>query len=296
MDPRSLFQPASSVAIPPAKPGFANIPQRVLGMPPKQAALYYLAIPMFLAFLSGWPQVGRTIGWSKPHALAFWAGMSFGGWYMNDVVTRLLAGSLRRRGVPLVTVLVLGATLASIPSDVVLRIWVHGYHAAFPYLPVDRPLPGTVFSLDKFFRTHVYGVLTWPLINLALVRLGGITLFGYETRHPTPLSTETAPTAPGLMAKLPVQMRGAVIALRAEQHYLRVYTASGECLILFRLSDAVLELGAAGLQVHRSHWVAHQAVKGTLGNRAAPRLLLVNDLEVPVSRSYRKSVEAAGML
>jgi len=265
-------------------------------MKPEHAALYYLAIPMFLAFLSGWPQVGRTIGWSKPHALAFWAGMSFGGWYINDGITRLLAGPLRRRGWSLPALLVAGVLVAAVPSDVVLRIWVHAYHAAFPYLPMDRPLPGTTFSLDKFWRTHIYGVLTWPLINLALVRLGGMALFGYAAHSPAPTDSAPAPTAPGLMAKLPASMRGAVVALRAEQHYLRVYTASGDCLILYRLSDAVHDLGAAGLQVHRSHWVAHEAVRKMLGSRTAPRLLLVNGLEVPVSRSYRKSAEAAGMI
>ncbi len=98
------------------------------------------------------------------------------------------------------------------------------------------------------------------------------------------------------MARLPVGQRGKVLALASEQHYLRVYTERGEALILYRLKDAIRELGEAGLQVHRSYWVAFGAVQAVAGNTTSPRLALVNGLEVPISRSYRNQVEMAGFL
>lgn len=271
----------------------------VLGMTPRHAALHYIAIPLLLAFLSGWPQVGRTIAWSKAHALGFWMGMSFGGWWINDAMTRLVAPALRKQGASIGVVLVAGVLLASLPSDLVLRGWVHAYHVLFPALAVDRPLPGLAWDAEKFLKTHLYGFLTWPVINLTLFHLGRVPLFGFVPQTPAPATVEGgANTARngGFIEKLPAGVRGPVIALRAEQHYLRVYTEQGEALILHRLSDAVRDLGSAGAQVHRSYWVASNAIARLAGSKSAPRLVLRNGLEVPVSRSFRKTAETAGLI
>jgi hypothetical protein len=278
---------------------WASDEPRVLGLTPRHAAVHYLALPLLLAFLSGWPQVGRTMAWPKYHALAFWAGMSFGGWWMNDLTTRLIAPRLRRAGAPLLLTLLAGVFLAAVPSDLVLRAWVHAYYAAFPHLPLDRPLPGLDLDAAKFLSTHFYGFLTWPLLNLGMFHLWKVPCFGYCP--PAPPSPDQSPVLfhtgrPAFMAKIHASAQGNVRALSAEQHYLRVYTDCGEALILYRLSDAMRELGGLGLQVHRSHWVAAGAVQAVVGPKTAPRLQLAGGVEIPVSRSFRQSVEMAGFL
>jgi DNA-binding LytR/AlgR family response regulator len=82
-----------------------------------------------------------------------------------------------------------------------------------------------------------------------------------------------------------------------EDHYVRAHTAAGSDLVLMRMRDAVAELGGlAGLQVHRSWWVAEAAVAGHRRNGRQLSLTLKNGLEAPVARSAEAAVRAAGWL
>jgi DNA-binding LytR/AlgR family response regulator len=47
------------------------------------------------------------------------------------------------------------------------------------------------------------------------------------------------------------------------------------------------------MRVHRSWWVARDAVTGTLRRGRGLALLLSNGIEVPVSRSYADAVKSA---
>ena len=90
---------------------------------------------------------------------------------------------------------------------------------------------------------------------------------------------------------LPPAIGTELVLLRMEDHYVRAVTVEGQSLILMRLSDAVTELGDyPGLQVHRSWWVAVEAIRSV--DRDGKRLSLVmsDGSHVPVSSSYRSSV------
>ncbi|TCM84398.1 LytTR family DNA-binding domain-containing protein [Rhodovulum steppense] len=99
-----------------------------------------------------------------------------------------------------------------------------------------------------------------------------------------------------LLRRLPAERRGAVIRLSSSDHYVQVVTERGTTQILIRFADAIAELRAVeGLRVHRSHWVALDAVTGT--RRAEGRLFLTlsDGTELPVSRRHRAEVEALGL-
>lgn len=86
-----------------------------------------------------------------------------------------------------------------------------------------------------------------------------------------------------------------IVALEAEDHYVRVHRSTGSTLVLHRLGDAIDELDPAiGLQVHRGWWVAHDAVVGTFLRSEKRWLLLSNGLQVPVSRTHLRAVNACG--
>lgn len=104
------------------------------------------------------------------------------------------------------------------------------------------------------------------------------------------------PAVPSEPSRTPPELRGPVLALSAEDHYLRVHTAAGDRLIHYRFSQAARELGEAGVQVHRSWWVAREAVRAV--ERDGERLVLVLDrgLRVPVSRTYMLAARQAGLL
>jgi len=100
-----------------------------------------------------------------------------------------------------------------------------------------------------------------------------------------------------LYARLPKSLGTEILHLEAQQHYLKVSTALGSSVILYRLSDAVEELeDADGLRIHRSHWVRRSAVKKAERENGRLWLRLVTGLRVPVSRSYQLGVKDAGWL
>ena len=107
-------------------------------------------------------------------------------------------------------------------------------------------------------------------------------------RQPVSQAGQSPPEqATTLFARLPAELGRDLIALEAQDHYLRVHTQAGSRLILYRLSDALVQLEPArGLQVHRGWWVARDAVLGTRREGSRLWLLLSNGLKVPVSRAY----------
>ena len=81
-----------------------------------------------------------------------------------------------------------------------------------------------------------------------------------------------------------------VIAISSDLHYLNVWTVAGRTTILGNLRDAVAELDDIGMQVHRSHWVAHAHVKRIVGTASDAACILSNELRIPISRRKWKSV------
>lgn len=112
----------------------------------------------------------------------------------------------------------------------------------------------------------------------------------------TPADVMPEPAATPFLDRIPSRLGRTLLALEMEDHYVRVHTEQGSDLILMRLRDAVAELqGLDGLQVHRSYWVAAQAVTGVERKPDGKAVLLLrNGLRVPVSRSYASTVRAAG--
>ncbi len=99
--------------------------------------------------------------------------------------------------------------------------------------------------------------------------------------------------APGFLDRLPSELGRNVLAVEAQEHYVRVYTDLGDDLVLCRFGDVVRDLNALGLgmQVHRSYWVSERAIKDVQRAGKSYRLTLSNDLEVPVSVSYRGTIQ-----
>lgn len=98
--------------------------------------------------------------------------------------------------------------------------------------------------------------------------------------------------------RLPPKLRGAEVwAVESEDHYLRLHTSKGQDLILMRLSDAVDELaGIEGAQVHRSWWVAREAIVDARRGEGRATLTLKDGCEVPVSRTYARELREKGWI
>jgi DNA-binding LytR/AlgR family response regulator len=115
------------------------------------------------------------------------------------------------------------------------------------------------------------------------------------TSHPATAS-ET-PIAPALLSRIPPHLRGRLLHLAVADHYVEVVTERGTSLLLLRLSDAMRETDpTAGLQVHRSHWVALDAVRKSVRENGKLMLELESGKRVPVSRSFTKAAKTAGLV
>lgn len=86
---------------------------------------------------------------------------------------------------------------------------------------------------------------------------------------------------------------GSLYSIEAQEHYVRVVTGSETRMVLYRFSDVVNQIPVdLGMQVHRSHWVAHAAVRAVAIKGQGMKLVLQNGNAVPVSRTFRASVES----
>ena len=96
-----------------------------------------------------------------------------------------------------------------------------------------------------------------------------------------------------LLRRLKPENRGPILHMTVADHYTEVTTSRGRELVLLRFSDALEELGAtAGLQVHRSHFVADIHVDRLLRSGGRLAILLKDGREIPVSRSRTEAVRS----
>jgi DNA-binding LytR/AlgR family response regulator len=139
-------------------------------------------------------------------------------------------------------------------------------------------------------------------LGITLVMCESMTLFVafMNVRSSQMLAAQAAlaPPPPKFLERLPLKLRGAEVwAVEAEDHYLRLHTSKGQDLILLRLADAVDELtGIEGAQVHRSWWVARDAIADARRGDGRATLVLKDGSEVPVSRTYARIIRDLGWI
>lgn len=113
------------------------------------------------------------------------------------------------------------------------------------------------------------------------------------TSPAVPVAEPAEPAPIRLLARIDPDLRGRPIRMQVRDHYVDLVTDRGTASVLIRFSDAIAEMdGVDGMQVHRSHWVAADAV--TAVDRAGARMFLrlSDGSRIPVSDRHRKHTEA----
>lgn len=138
--------------------------------------------------------------------------------------------------------------------------------------------------MDLLFQVFIVCVLVMALRQLAW------------RAAPAPAAVEIAEPSDAFRQRLSARRREAkLLAVEAEDHYLRVHTDAGDELITARFGDALEELaGWPGFRTHRSWWVAACAIDGVKWSRGRGELRLTTGMVVPVSRSQAQALKAAG--
>ena len=136
-------------------------------------------------------------------------------------------------------------------------------------------------------------LMIWAQIFAVTAAVGLLTYF--MIRSSVPVDGERPVR---LYQRLPEDSRGKVARLSVSDHYVEVYLDDGTChRLLMRFADAVAEMdGAPGFCTHRSHWVAADQVVAAFREKQREFLRLRDGAAVPVSRTYRETVQAAGFL
>lgn len=209
--------------------------------------------------------------------VAYWAsvfllcGVAFG------LAIRALAPRARRAAAPVwawapAMVLVLGLPLAWMTRLIAAAVW-----------------PGIRQAVDP---VDWYGQTV--LVSLIYVALYGVLRRGAATAA---APVEADPASPRILRHLPPRLGRDLLCLSMEDHYVRLHTVQGSALVLMSLGQALEELGDLdGLQVHRSWWVAREAVEGVTEDGRKLRLRLKGGIEAPVSRASVARLRAAGWL
>jgi hypothetical protein len=126
------------------------------------------------------------------------------------------------------------------------------------------------------------------VVDMVVVTVAWLLRLAFRPRPTVGATSQPEREGNPLAEKLPPRhARATLIAIEAEDHYLRVHTTAGEALVYMRFADALDRLAADdGLRVHRSWWVACGAVETVVWRQGRGELSLSNGTKVPVSRTY----------
>ncbi|WP_444452772.1 LytTR family DNA-binding domain-containing protein [Rhodobacter capsulatus] len=185
---------------------------------------------------------------------------------------------------PLIAVL---ATLGLTPLFMALAEAVAGPEQHVPSIPA---MMSYIFIMSIITSTLRHAVAaTWP----------GGTGSGLLPVAEPPLAAFVTPDrepAARLMSRLSPNLRAPLVRLQMRDHYVEVFTEAGSETVLLRMADAICAAeGVEGLQVHRSHWVARQAIRGVSRAQGKVSLVLKDGTQVPVSRGNAPAVLALGL-
>ena len=99
------------------------------------------------------------------------------------------------------------------------------------------------------------------------------------------------------MLKLPKELRGELLCLEMDDHYIKMHTDKGRHMLLMRMKDAISELeGHKGLQAHRSWWISESAIMGSKREGRNTFINLKSDIVVPISRTFLPEFKLRNLL
>ena len=266
-------------------------PPSILGTPREWAKDLAMAtvIGLFLGVIGPF---GSFNGGNVELRVAYWVINIWIGFIVLATTVRLCLRAAVRFDLPVWFTIAVGVAAGSVPLGLVIA-WFSAWF-----------WPGN--------HGHVSAPLVWYAQTLAISEplAFGYYFLGRRNGHHLEPARPPAPTAPAaasasvspttaatFLDRLPPRLGRDLLCLQMEDHYVRAHTALGSDLMLLPLKDAIGEVASIdGAQVHRSWWVAREAVDSVIEDGRNIRLRLRGGLEAPVSRSAVAPLRAAGWL
>jgi hypothetical protein len=286
---------------------------------------FLLLVPLAVATILAVLRVGIASVMSPQVAIAFYVLLTLPVWLVTNATTSLAHRALAPWRPPLWVLCFVGSLAQALLLSPFYR---YVFEAAQPFLLpgvrlAAKPMPEWSFRYVVVLLSELApGAIVWVGANYAWERLLGIRRFRYangaaqtaaaesprQTLSPSSqpsLSTSPASSAlpasstssaqvmrPPFLSKSRLPPDAEVLALTAEEHYVRVITDRGADLIRYRFSEALAELAAEtrGMQVHRSWWLRLDAVVDAAEKGRSMELALRDGTVVPVSFAFREAV------
>lgn len=255
-----------------------------------------------LAILAGLILVLTALGpfgsYATPfgHRLLHWALYLITGYAFFRPVIAAGGALARQTGLPRAAAIAAACALGAFPTSMVILFGAAG--------PAWRTVSGAAV-LGTYLQTLIIGA-TVTIVQLLAGRGGAQTSTApaaapapsapADPLPPAPPPPPPSPPPPALLDQLPLHLRGSILCLENEDHYVRVHTDRGSALVLMRMRDAVAQLEGQGARVHRSWWVARAAVAAAVRHDRNWKLRLIDGREVPVARTSVPELRARGWL
>jgi hypothetical protein len=263
-----------------------------------QLPAFYLLVPLAIGgygAMNNWRLI-ESIG--PVWAVAFYLGHAFPPWFGTCLLTSL-AMYLLQPWKPRPIVIMLAGHSMSCLITLPYITWLIGLFAGqWPQsgLAAEPTTPLAASYWGYWLRAGV----VWVVTNYVFDRFLGLPRYRYDAVSPREIAEAATATPsatvsrsrPAFLERAPATVALAdVMAVKAEQHYIRIITATRSYLVLHRFSDALCELPAGdGLQIHRSWWVRRSAVQRVRQHSRKMSVTLQTGEEVPVSGPYQALV------
>lgn len=256
----------------------------------RREAATWVLVSCFAAYTGPFGTYGLELGWR----LVYWTLVVVISAVMANIFTRLarrLIGPDRRLARDILTVGLMTAFFTPV------LIWL------------SRQFMSEEFNsaADAFYFGQYVTIITIGVVSGRRVLPGVISARrAYLAREnapdtvpapPDPEPDLAAASEPRLMRRLPSDFTGPILRLTSEDHFVDVIAPAHTHRLRMRLADAMDEMDPVdGICTHRSHWVARDAIDGVERTGGRVMLRLNNGDLVPVSRTYRPKLEAAGLI
>lgn len=228
--------------------------------------------------------------------LAYWLAVVSANWLLTDAVLRRLdAVAGDRMPVPRLTLPLAGACLAAVPATGLVAL-ANGL-SGLGWPGNVALLFGQVLVLLVAIALPVYTIE--DMQDRIGARAGSDGQGAARSLQTQSDPQARQPACSGLSlfaARLSAPLEGRLICLEMQDHYLIVHHSMGKEMILCRMEEAARELEGLGRRVHRSWWVAADAIESVERQGQRTMLRLTDGRRVPVSRSFRPDLRAAGWL
>jgi len=277
---------------------------------------YYLGVPLSVAVYAGlnnW-QMQEIAGF--PATIVFYLGHSLLPWWLTCGSTHLWMKLLAHWKPAWLVLLLLGHVTGCLLVLPYSNWLTNAFEIRWPDLTVG-PEFSPLMSVE-FWGYLLRAGIIWIGVNVAFDRFVGLPLYryavprGYDEAVKEPANGTVSAagaagasavnehgernalraTLPAFLSRLPARLEpDELLAIKAEQHYIRVYTPNREYMVLYRFSDAIHELDSSkGIQVHRSYWVNTTSVASICTRAKDFHLSLASGAKIPVSIPYQGMV------